>query len=172
MAVLTDGQIPVLDSSVLNFKTATKTKPIKAKHMQHLLCDEFVLSKFLLSTLEGNQMLKANSMVCVVEANDAWQQTSEKLFDKYTVTGVDETGWMIYEPKPDNEVWASEIDGIFFEFGPDEQFAVKAQWGERQSDGTFLLYGVKGDFVLKSKTDPTDVWIVKNGLFISTYDFK
>ncbi len=98
--------------------------------------------------------------------NDAWQQTNAKLLQKYNVTGVDEQGWMICEPKPENEVWAASTIGLVSNSG---QFRIVGQWGERQPDGTFIQYGVVGDYVLKSKTDPTDVWIVAKKVFENTY---
>ncbi len=58
-------EIPLVSPNALTFNTAKKTKPLKAKHIQHLFTDASVVSKFLLATLEGNQMLKGNSMVCI-----------------------------------------------------------------------------------------------------------
>ena len=160
--MLTVEEIPLISPNGLAFKTAKKTKPLKAKHIQHLFADSSVVAKFLLATLEGNQMLKANSMVCIGDANDAWQQTSQKLFQKYNVTGMDDQGWMICEPKPENEVWA-----VQFPF----DFQITGQWGEHMADGTFRQIGKGGDYVLRSKSDPTDVWIVAKKVFENTYTF-
>lgn len=163
---------PLIDASDLQYRRATKTKSIKAKPLANLMADRSILAKFLLDTLEGNQVLKANSMVCLGAAGDVWQQAPNKLLGKYTVTNVDEEGWLTCEPKPDNEVLAVQISED--ECGPDG-FTLIGQWGdERIVDGKqqFLQYGTVGDYVLQSVTDPTDRWIVKRGLYESTYDWK
>lgn len=155
---------PMVSPDQLAFKTAKKTKGLKAKHIQQLFADDSILSKFLLATLEGQQMLKGNSVVCVGGDNDAWQQTSEKLLKKYNVVGLDEQGWMICEPKPENEVWAAQVEVV------EGSFQIIGQWGERKPDGTFRQVGKTGDYVLRSKSDPTDVWIVAKKVFDATYE--
>ena len=160
---------PTIDLNKLERKRATKTRPIWAKHVQNILCDNFVLSKLLLSTIEADQMLKSTSIVCRGEAGDVWQQTPEKLLAKYTVTGIDAEGWLVCSPKPDNEVYCY----VTSEGGPGTLgFSVIAQWGEKQADGTFLQFGDFGDVVCRSLTDPADVWIVQRQLFDSTYEAK
>ncbi len=158
--------IPLISARILHFGLAKKTKPLRAKHIQHLMTDISILSKLPLSTLEGRQTINANSMICLGVEGEAWQQTSKNLLKKYNVTGLDESGWLICEPKPDNEVWAAQTAG-----DADEQFKIIAQWGEIQPNGTFLQYGKSGDYVLQSKTDPTDIWIVAEKIFDSTYTF-
>lgn len=152
--------------NIRGWKRATKTRPIKAKHIQCILIDNSVAAKFLLSTIEADQMLKATSVVCMGEAGDIWQQDPDKLFKKYTVTSLDPTGWMICQPKPDNEVdcyianLMRNVDG----------FSIVAQWGERQADGTFLQFGHSGDVVCRNQSDKSDIWIVQRKLFDATYE--
>ena len=161
-------EIPLICPDGLSFLTAKNTKPLKAKHIQHLFTDPSVVTKFLLATLEGQQALKTDSIVCVGNDDDAWQQTSKNLFKKYNITGMDENGWLICEPKPENEVWAAQ-----FEFagplGAIERFQIIGLWGDKVSDGTYRQCGYAGDYILKSKTDPKDVWIVAKKVFENTY---
>jgi len=161
--VLVKG-IPVEFVDGKNFVRATKTKAIKAKPINVLLADSSVLSKFLLDTIEGHASLKAGSMICIGAAGDAWMQSKEKLIAKYNITDIDGEGWITCVPKPDNEVFAVEID---------HDFCVYAQYGEDHVvDGAkrHVLFGKAGDWMLQSTTDRNDVWIVAQKLFNATYE--
>jgi hypothetical protein len=153
---------------ITGWQSASKTKPIKAKPIQSLLSDEDVLTKFLLAALEGNQTLKANAIVCLGAAGDVWQQAPDRLLKKYKVTGFDENGWLICEPLPEHEVDCFETELHTEPPG----FSLKAKWGERQADGSFILFGEWGDFIVRDKNDHNDVWIVQKSLFLSTYEIK
>lgn len=160
---------PLIDVDSLNFVRAKKTKPLRAKPMAQILVDPSVREKFLLQTLEGNQILKAGSIMCVGIGNDAWQQTQANLFKKYTVESVDDNGWMTCQPKPENEVQAAEITEEF-----KNTFSLKAQWGEEyfvNGAQTFLQFGITGDFVLRRPDDNSDLWIVARKMFLATYEF-
>lgn len=155
----------------LDFSTATKTKPIKAKHLSCVMSDRNVLTKFLLDTLEGRQNLKedGNTVICLGEGGDVWQQATKKLLQKYTVTSITEDGWLVCEPKPENEVWATQYNG---ESRGDGKFSIFAQWGEKTESGQYVQVGEVGDYILRSKTDPNDYWLVRKSFFESTYEFK
>jgi hypothetical protein len=164
---------PLIDNvlSELPFAKAHKTKEIKAKALTSLLIDESVLTKFLLDTLEGKQVLRASSMVCLAEGGEVWQQQKSKLLAKYDVVGIDDTGWLVCRPKPENEVLATVVAEHHCD---DSGFSLIGQWGEEVVlDGKqfFLQYGVVGDYVLQSLSDPNDRWIVKGKLFESTYEW-
>lgn len=160
------------------WRKAKKVKNIYAKPMVGVV--DSVLSQHLqLVTLEGVQGVKPDSMFCIgTTMQDPWQQSAKKLLDKYTVTDV-VNGWLICTPKPDNEVNVYEIDlpiGQYIEQDPNNRVttstivSVKAQWGERQIDGTYLQFGNLGDYVCQNPNDPTDVWIVRKAFFESTYE--
>lgn len=155
---------------VSEWKTATKTKPIVAKHVSAGLSDSLFLEKMLVNTLEGREPITATNVICVGEAGDVWQQTPAKLFAKYFITGMRPDGWLICEPKPDNEVDCFEVP----DFSPTQKnFEVIGLWGETAEDGTKNVQrGVVGDFVCRSKTDRSDVWIVRRSFFNSTYQIK
>lgn len=168
------AQRPILSLIDLGdqMKKATKTKAIRAMAMHVLFSNTRVLEKFLLNTLEGTQIPRANSMLCVGDAGEVWQQAKTKLFAKYTITDVDENGWLICTPKPDNEVLAVEVTPDLC--GP-AGFTLIGQWGEERTlrdKQVFLQYGEPGDFVCQSLTDLNDRWIVRRGLFLSTYEWK
>jgi hypothetical protein len=163
-----------LDCTTLPWQTATKTKPIKAKPLISIMVDRSVLSKFLLDTLEGKEPLGDGAVVCVGVSNDAWQQMPKKLLAKYTVVSIDEDGWMVCEPKPDNAVNCIQVTpGIMSRQGLTEPtFSIVAQWGAQQPDGTMLQTGDVGDYVCCSRDDASDVWIVKRKIFDNTYSIK
>lgn len=167
-------------SQDLSFKTATKTKPIKAKPLSSVILDKNILTKFLLDTLEGKQAIQESgqTVVCLGNAGDVWQQKASKLLQKYTVVDISEDGWLVCEPKPENEVWATQYNG---DSRGDGKFSIFAQWGEKIQDSTLsqgntvILYsqtGEVGDYILRSKTDARDYWIVRKSFFESTYEFK
>lgn len=162
------SQVVLIDPNVLSYFRATKTANIRAKPMAVLLADKTMIAKLLLDTLEGTQTLKAGSMVCTGVSGDYWQQTKDKLLQKYTVIDIDAEGWLICQPKPDNEVDAAEIQC-------GNNFAVFGQWGEEaviDNRKVYIQWGKSGDFICRRLDDPTDVWIVKRGLFLSTYQQK
>jgi hypothetical protein len=165
MDAITVKGFPVITAENKSFSLAKKTRPIKAKPINAILLDQSVASKFLLDTIEGHASLKAGSMVCIGEANDAWLQAPAKLLSKYDVTSIDSDGWITCTPKPDNEVRAVQIQ---------ESFCVFAHYGEDHVvDGQkrHVLFGKSGDYLLQSVFDPTDCWIVDQKLFKSTYQF-
>lgn len=157
-----------VDENHLSFKTATKTKPIQAKPLVSVLSDKNVLTKFLLDTLEGKQNLQdvGQSVICLGGGGDVWQQKTSKLLQKYTVVNITEDGWLVCDPKPENEVWASQFTEFY------DKFSIFAQWGEKNADGKYIQTGEVGDYILRSKTDPNDYWIVRKSFFESTYEFK
>lgn len=145
-----------------------KTKPIKAKHVKSLLADKSVTAKLLVATIEGNEQLGSNAMICLGEARDIWQQDPKKLIGKYDVTGIDEDGWLICTPKPDVEVNCKQITGI-------DNYFIIGLWGQKRTvEGKEVVvqYGEDGDYLLQSQSDATDFWIVKKSLFESTYALK
>jgi hypothetical protein len=158
----------LLETAALTFGVCQKTKPQKAKHAKSLLADPSVTGKFLVATLEGHEKLKDTAMICIGEAGDAWQQTPAKLLAKYTVTGIDDQGWLICEPKPD-------VDVNYCQITDRDNFFIIGQWGqEREVGGEMkpVQYGEQGDYVLQNQKDTTDFWIVKKSLFESTYNPK
>jgi hypothetical protein len=160
-----------LNGKNLSFKTATKTKSIQAKPLASVLSDKNILTKFLLDTLEGRQALQegGQTVICLGGGGDVWQQKTSKLLQKYTVVNITEDGWLVCDPKPENEVWASQYTG---ESRGDDKFSIFAQWGEKTESGQYIQTGEVGDYILRSKTDPNDYWIVRKSFFESTYEFK
>lgn len=165
--ICASGQL--VDVAQLQFVIGSKVKPIRVKSLQTLLHDETVLNKFLLATLEGTQMLRASAMVCIGPDGDMWQQTKERLHKQYTPIELDTDGWVTFQPKPENERDVCEItlDGCL-----DGEFFVNAQCGERQADGSFVQKGKSGDYVVRSREDPTDIWIVARTVFNNTYELR
>lgn len=146
---------------------AKKTKPLKAKHMSAVMADKSMESKFLLVTLEGNQSLSNDSMLCIGDHDDAWQQTRAKLLQSYDVKEIDGNGWMLCAPKPTAERWAAQVtleDCL-------TSFEIVAQWGKKQLDGMFLQTGMTGDYILRNIDDPSDNYIVAKKVFDNTYEW-
>lgn len=142
------------------WKRAKKTKGLRAKPMINLMVDRTVVNKFLLDTLEGREPLGENAMFCIGEAGDAWQQTPKALLKKYDVVDVDNDGWMVCTPKPDNEVQFYEAPiGCL----------ITGHWGETIDGVPNQQWCKEGDFVLRNPEDTTDQWVVQRKLFLNTY---
>jgi hypothetical protein len=156
---------PIINVSELEFRTAIKTKPIRAKPVQSVVPDPTVLRHLRLTTLEGPQALKPNGWICQGGNGELWQQSAKKLAEKYEFGDSDEGGWITLSPRAGQSVNAAAVDGA------EGGFAVRGRWGDEQPNGDLLQYGADGDYVLQSTTDPDDVWIVKRHLFEATYDF-
>jgi hypothetical protein len=177
-----------IDTSKLkNWLVASKTRPIKAKPLINLIVDRSVTSKFLVDTLEGKEALGDGVVICLGEAGDAWQQMPKKLLAKYDVTSIDNDGWMICTPKPDNAVNVIEITNEFyssydesFTNYPDDRaynlgdFCINGHYGDDGYPelGKNVQWGSKGDFICRNRTDFTDVWVVRRKLFLNTYIIK
>lgn len=153
-----------------DWRIASKTKPIKAKPLISVLVDKKVTNQFLLSTLEGKEVLGDGSLICIGDAGDAWQQMPNKLLAKYTVTTIDIDGWMVCEPRPDNAVDVVEVTAG--QCDSDGTFYIIGQWGATIGDEKNVQEGVAGDFICRNRTDKTDVWIVHRKLFMNTYNIK
>jgi hypothetical protein len=171
METLASLDVEQIDTTQLVYGRAKKTKPIRVKAMQTLLTDPTLIEKFLLDTIEGHQMLKGGSMVCIGSEGEAWQQTHKGLHKAYNPT-LSEDGWVTFEPKP-------EAEREYFEVPlGNGKFAIKAQWGERQADGTFLQFGEGGDYIFRNADEDhgvdangqEDVWIVKRNIRFATYE--
>lgn len=162
-------------TQITDWSIASKTRPIKAKPLINLLVDRTVTSKFLVDTLEGKEPLGDGAIICVGEAGDIWQQMPKKLLQKYHVTAIDNDGWMVCEPLPDNAVdvvevnpaavWENQYDG-------GDVFYIIGQWGATVREEKNVQTGKVGDFICRNQTDHTDVWIVRRKLFLNTYIIK
>lgn len=160
----------ILPQDVPEWKRASKTKTLKAKPLISVMVDRSVMSKFLLTTLEGQQNLGDGTMVCLGETGDIWQQTPKKLLAKYNVVAVDGEGWMTCEPRPDNAVNCFEVTAAAMPEG-EGTFYLIGQWGKETPEGP-RQEGEVGDFICQNTADPTDVWIVKRQIFINTYSVR
>ena len=123
-----------------------KTKPIFAQRVEDA-CE--------VETLEGRLHAGPDDYLCRGIVGEQWPQKESKLFEKYVPSGqFDEAGWQRFDPKPDSEaVEATQVD---------HPFRVIAHWGE--------LTGKANDYVVRSKSDPTDVWIVDYAIFEASYE--
>lgn len=142
------------------WRRGKKTKGLKAKAMINLMVDRTVMSKFLVDTLEAKEPVSPNAMFCIGEAGDAWQQTPKALLKKYDILDVDNDGWMICQPKPDNEVEFIEAENEGY---------ITGHWGETIGELVNQQKCKKGDFVLRNPQDTTDQWVVDRKLFLNTY---
>jgi hypothetical protein len=152
-----------------NWNQATKTKPIKAKLLSNILIDRTVIGKFLLETIEGKEPLQDNTIICLGELGDVWQQTPEKLLKKYTIISIDCNGWWICNPLPDNVVNCVEATGDFTAMG---KFSIIGHYGEVVDGIPNVQNGKQGDFICQNCNDFTDVWIVNRKIFLNTYSIK
>jgi hypothetical protein len=166
--------------AIPKWNIAKKTKNIKAKPLISIMVDRSVMSKFLVDTLEGKEKLGDGSIICIGESNDIWQQMPKKLLQKYNVIGIDNDGWMLCEPRPENSV---ECVQILDELNPyisesdiwvsEEEYFIVGQWGETVNvlgEEVQIQRAEKGDFICRNREDLTDVWIVRRKIFNNTYN--
>ncbi len=123
-----------------------KTKPIWAKRIE---------TKREVETLEGRLVAGPDDYLCRGIVGEYWPQKQSKLLEKYVSSNeVDSEGWRRFDPKPESTpVEAAQLATAFH---------VTAHWGE--------LTGKAYDFVVRSKTDPSDIWIVDKAIFEASYE--
>ena len=171
--------MPLIDTTQLTWGLASKTKSLKAKHLSSLLVDPRVISRFLVETLEGKEQLNPNSMICIGDASDAWQQSPTKLLAKYDLKDIDSDGWYLFAPKPGNNSNCHEVTDAdvinclqipkLREKPGQPDFAIIGQYGEKTDYG-LMQYGHLGDFILRDPNNPKDCWIVMRKIFLNTYE--
>ena len=162
-------------TKLTNWQRAVKTKAIFAAKTQWVVPDIHVMSKLVLETLEGQQKMDLTKVLCMgLTSADIWQMAESALFEKYSVTGLTDDGWMYCEPKKDNSVSFWQIEDFT---GKGMRYArVKALTGaevhpdiKNPNYVEYLQFGEVGDYLLKDTTNPENVWIVKKTFFEQTY---
>ena len=165
----------ILDvASLIDWQPARKMARIKAKPMISLLTDRSVMTKFLLDTLEGREPIGPDAVFCIGQSGDAWQQKPSKLLKGYTIVNIDADGWMECEPKPEDIREFFQVTTDFLATNTDFRDGngfIRGQWGETIGDEKNLQAFEAGDFIVRSRTDPTDIWIVRRKIFLNTYSF-
>ena len=163
-------------TQIKDWSFASKTRPIKAKPLINLLVDRTITNKFLVDTLEGREPLGDGVVICVAEAGDTWQQMPKKLLQKYHVSDIDNDGWLVCEPIPDNSVNCIEISATMARIegirGINRDVYITGHFGETIGNEKNVYRGVVGDFICRNQFDHSDVWIVRRSLFLNTYTFK
>lgn len=155
-------------SIITRWQIATKTQPIQVKSLSSVLPEDSILHKFTLDTLEGKETLVEGSVICLGSAGDVWQQSPVKLLKKYTVTAIHANGWLTCTPIPDNSVDVFEILPSMTNNDATDTFII-GQYGETINGVKNVQRCVEGDFICRSQTDHSDVWIVKRKIFLNTY---
>ena len=125
---------------------AKKTKSLWAKRL---------VASQKVNTIEGEVTANAGDYLCRGIAGELWPQRATKLQEKYESSGeFDSDGWELFNPKPNlAPVEAAQVA---------TSFRVEAKWGE--------LLGKTNDYVVRSTTDPTDIWIVDQAIFKVSYE--
>ena len=156
----------------LAWRRGKKTKGLKAKALINLLVDRSIVNKFLIDTLEGREPIDSANIFCIGEAGDAWQQTSKALLKKYDVKAIDNDGWMVCEPKPENEVEFILLSDMFLReqtgCGTQDGYII-GNWGATIDGVENLQAFVTGDYMCRQPHDHSDIWIVRRTLFLNTY---
>jgi len=129
-------------------------KLFKARKSRALWAKE-VEAPMEIETLEGKITAQPGDYVCRGIVGEYWAQKAKKLLETYDPTDDrDDDGWQRFAPKPDAPlVEATQVEA---------PFRVIARWGE--------LQGNAGDYVVRSTTDRTDIWIVGKAIFEASYD--
>ena len=139
-----DGRLS--DELALQLFLARKTKSLWAKQVN---------KPIKVQTLEGSVAVEPGNYLCRGIQGEVWPQKASKLLDKYLRSDeVDAKGWRRFDPKPA----AAPVEAARVPY----PFRVIAQWGE--------LAGKVNDYVVRSTTDPTDIWIVDKTIFEASYE--
>lgn len=156
----------VFDTSTIEkWRVARKTKPLRAKPMVNLITNHSVMSKFLIDTLEAKEPVSPDTMFCIGENNDAWQQTPKKLLQKYDIVDIDSDGWMVCQPKPENSV-------EFYEAQMKDYVRsgyIIGQWGATVCGVPNLQEFEIGDMIVRNRDDHSDQWVVRRKIWDNTY---
>lgn len=158
----------LLDSQDLRgWRKATKTKAILVKHLSAVLSDLQVSPQLLLKTLEGDQNLRPNAVICRGYEGEAWQQDVSTLLQKYEIRGCQNDGWWEAAPRSGNVVEAVQ------NLNPRGAIRVIALWGtetQTSKGPVFFQNANHGDWILRNPDKRGDVWVVKGRLFDVTYE--
>lgn len=137
-----DGHL--LDEFVARLFVAKKSKPLWAKRVE---------TAQIVDSLEGRQQVKPGDYLCRGIQGECWPQSANKLNEKYVATDDWDGGWQRFDPRPDAApVQAAQVH---------EAFRVHASWGE--------LSGKPNDYVVRSSSDLSDIWIVDRTIFEASY---
>jgi hypothetical protein len=147
-------------------RLAKKTALIRAKPLSAIIVDGSALDKFLLATLEGDQPVSRANLMCIGATAEPWQQTAKAILKKYQVTAIEDDGWMICTPLPENEVEFFKIDATTGETH------IVGLWGSTIGDHVNLQSFKVGDYVCRQTYDHKDQWIVREALFDATYEIQ
>jgi len=170
--------VELLDIQGIRWALAKKVRPLRAKPMVSLLVDKSVMGQFLVDTLEAREPVSPQAMFCIGEANDAWQQMPDKLLKHYEVRHIDEDGWMVCHPKPEGareffEVTLAVLQAQgywdFFCALPTGTGYVQAQWSETVGGRHNVQRFGEGDFIVRSREDASDVWVVRRKIWLNSY---
>ena len=164
--------IKLTTTDIARWSVAKKTQPIKAKPLISVMVDRSVMSKFLVDTLEGREVLGDGALICIGQAGDAWQQMPNKLLAKYEVTGIDADGWMACTPRPDNSINVVEVTDAMVRdqngLPMSGEFYILGLFGEPHEDGLRQV-GKVGDFIGQNREDSSDVWVIRRKIYLNTY---
>lgn len=140
-----DGRL--LSAIASGLRYARKTKSLWAKRVERTSQIE---------TIEGVVRAEAGDYLCRGIEREVWPQREKSLLERYSASShFDEEGWQRFDPKPDLQ----PVQAVAM----DHPFRVLARWGE--------LTGKAHDYLVQSKTDPDDIWIVDKAIFEASYEY-
>ncbi len=106
-------------------------------------------------SLEGWQTVQPGEYLCRGIHGEIWPQKAQKLLGSYLPTHVtDDEGWQRFDPKPDGPWVEAAVVSI--------PFRILSLWGE--------LTGKPGDYLVRSSSDTSDIWIVDRAIFEASYE--
>ena len=130
-----------------SLRLARKTKSLWAKQVNE---------PTEVQTMEGCVTAEPGDYLCRGIQEEQWPQKAIKLLEKYVARDeIDTGGWQRFDPKPE----AAPVEAAPIA----NPFRVIAQWGE--------LCGKANDYLVRSTTDPSDIWIVDKAIFQASYEF-
>lgn len=152
-----------VNTNLIKWRKAKKITPIYAKKIKSLFPDKTIHSLIKITTLEGEQsILSEEDYLCRGISQDFWQQKEKNILKGYTLDVVGSDGWDKYLPKPDKEINYTKV------LCDEDGFYINGQWGELTEEG-YIQKGKSGDYIAQRTDDPSDVWIIKERIFLNSY---
>jgi|694.fasta_scaffold144114_1 hypothetical protein len=146
-SILVNPERTLIDEVAARLRPARKNKPLWAKRVD---------ASQEVRSIEAAQKLHAGDYLCRGVRGEFWPQSEKKLLETYVASQeIDSDGFRRYDPKPNSE--PVDVAQVAY------PFRVIASWGE--------LQGKAGDYVVRSRKDASDAWIVDKAIFEGSYEF-
>lgn len=172
--IMTDIRAHILNTKGKFGRTATKTKGLDGKPAADIFGR--LLASVRLETIEGNQPVKHDSIICIGISGEPWQQKPGNIAKKYIAVATSNDGWTRYEPVVGNAVDYFEVTA--------ELAAFATGYHDNKTKAGFIVgtYGDTidgvdnmqafnvGDIIARDPSNHIDQWVVARKIWENSYE--